>query len=47
MSGTGLKVCGGGWVGRWVVCKPNLVLSLGQAEQYAILDVCNEYMYSI
>ena len=29
MPGTGQKVCGGGWV----VCKPTLVLSLGQAEQ--------------
>ena len=31
MSGTGQKVCGGG---GWVVCKPTLVLSLGQAKQY-------------
>ena len=35
MPGTGLKVCGGmvgGMVGGW--CKPILVFSLGQAEQY-------------
>ena len=37
MPGTGLKVCGG-WYGGWVVwwCKPILVFSLGQAEQYNI-----------
>ena len=36
LPGTGQKVCGGGgWVGGWwVVCKPILVFSLGQAEQY-------------
>ena len=36
MSGTGQKVCGGG--GGYVVCKPTLVLSLGQAEQLEIFQ---------
>ena len=34
MSGTGLKVCVGGGMVWWVVCKPTLVFSLSQAEQY-------------
>ena len=41
MPGTGLKVCVGGGVG-WGGCKPILVFSFGQAEQYwvEILNVC-------
>ena len=42
VPGTGLKVCGGmvGVVGGW--CKPILVFSLGQAEQWLIsyLMIC-------
>ena len=34
MPGTGIKVCVGGGMVWWVVCKPTLVFSLAQAEEY-------------
>ena len=40
MPGTGLKVCGG-MVGGRVVCKPILVFSLSQAEQFKFgTEIC-------
>ena len=43
MPGTGLKVCGCGVV----VCKPILVFSLGQAEQYGRIVNQNELLFSL